>query len=339
MSVEYETFRDGGLKYLLLKLSAKLTSLLADKIDNGQLATELVPGLIKLNPNESVTLNTDGQLVVGGRLGQMPTGTGLFAPNDREPTAVADYSFLITEAKGYAFNSSKSMGVLTGAGITCRSAAANSTQYRVQNTYNNRIICKALEGGLLALNETEAKEGNLAKVLSVQINGADFMPDSSPNNTSTANDIVITVDKTINPNGATTSIRGYAIGTGGYSNIVVGQLASQGGNGASAIIGSQVRNGANFSLVVGTQLYSDQSASAVLGRNHINRKQNAFLAGQGHDTSSGSNGVAAVGVYSDIKSDTAFAVGAGTSHIARKNLFEVKTNGDVYINGTKLNIP
>lgn len=293
-------------------------------------ATDDLAGVVRVDSDNGISLGADGELKVTGRLGQMADGTGIFAPSDRNAN-VANNSFLITEALGYRFNSSKSFGVLTGAGITCRSAAAGATTYRVANNHANRIICKALEGGILALNETEAKAGNIANIVSVLINGSTFIPDSSANPSGTTYDIVITVDKTVNPSSATTSIRGYGCGAGGYSNLAIGQLVTQGTAGASALIGSQITNAANFSLLCGTQLYSDQSASALFGRQHINRKQNCLLAGQGHDTSSGSNGVAAVGKYSNISSNTAFAVGNGTNHTTRMNAFEVTSNSEIIL--------
>jgi hypothetical protein len=51
------------------------------------------------------------------------------------------------------------------------------------------------------------------------------------------------------------------------------------------------------------------------------------LAGTGHNSSSGVAGVAAVGTYSSISSDTAFVVGIGTADNARVNAFVVHTDG------------
>ena len=89
-------------------------------------ATDTTLGTVKLNPSESVTLNADGQLDVGGRLGQMQTGTGIYNPKSISPQAVGDGSFLLTEGSGTSLGS-KSLAVSTGTNVTCRSAAANST--------------------------------------------------------------------------------------------------------------------------------------------------------------------------------------------------------------------
>lgn len=297
----------------------------------GLIATEDDYGMVKVNPDESISLNEQGRLVVGGRLGQFPNG-GVFYPNDSTPTNINPYSFMVSEAKNFSFDATKSLGVVTGTGITCRSASAGATQYRVVNNYANRLICKVLEGGYLALNEEQAIAGNLAKVLSVQINGADYTPDSSPNKTTTANDIVITVDKTVNPSGATTSIRGYAVNSG-FSNLAVGQNVSTGigGSGASAVIGASCRNSVNWSMVNGQGHYNAGSRSALFGTTHINTKQNVLFGGQGHDSSDGANGVSAFGLWSLIDVNTALAVGNGTSHTARSNAFEVTKDGGIVL--------
>lgn len=331
MAIEYETFKDGGLKYLLLKLKAELTTLLNGKTDKTQLATDTEAGLIKLNPNESVTLNASGQLDVGGRLGQMATTTGIFSPKSIVPRNVSNYSFMVTEANGLDFNSAKSFGVITGSNITLKkSAAAGATTYEVANNYANRIVCSALVGGYIALNEDWAKANQCAKVSSVQINGAAYTPDSSAN--SSANNIIITTETSANPTSSTTTIRGYgAFGPNGYSNLAVGQNVSIGasGTGAAAVIGASCRTSGNWSLVVGNGHYNDQSRNAVFGTNNISRKQNSLLAGQGHDSTNGNNCVAAVGKWSSITSGTLFAVGNGTSHTARLNAFEVLSDGIV----------
>ena len=48
-----------------------------------------------------------------------------------------------------------------------------------------------------------------------------------------------------------------------------------------------------------------------------------------------SNGVVEFGKYSNISGDTAMVIGNGTSESNRSNLFEIKTNGDIYVNGVK----
>lgn len=313
-----------------------LTSFVEEKTAQ---ATADTLGTMKLNPSQSIGMDADGHLTVGGRLGQFPTSTGVYAPQTIKPAQVGDGSFLLTEASGTSLGS-KSLAVTTGRNLTCRSAAAGSTQYRVQNTYINRIEAALLRisGGVVALNEADAKLGNFANVVSVKINNADFVPDSTPNNTAQAADIVITVDKTINPSAATTTIRVYPAELN-FSTVHAGQgIGSSNGNGASVIVGQGVcSNSGNANNLVGASIYNQGNGNTVVGRQHISRKNRWFMSGTGHDNTDGKSESGAVfGEWANITSDTAFAIGNGTSHTARSNLFEIKTNGDVYLNGAKV---
>lgn len=310
-------------------------SKLSDKADTTDLpgeATEATTGTVKLNPAESVTLNASGQLNVGGRLGQMSNSTGVYSPKSINPTNVGDGSFLLTEASG-TYLGAKSLAVSTGAGLTCRSAAAGSTVYRVTNTYVNRLSCSLLlvADAVAALNEDDAKAGNFARVVSVQRGGSTYVPDSSPNSTAQADDIVITLDKSINPNAATTSLRVYPAEKS-FSNLFVGQAVG-GNGGASVVVGQRVMSASgNACAIIGADIYNTGNGNGVFGRQHISRKNRSFLAGTGHDTTSArSESVAAVGQWSSIDSSTLFAVGNGTNHTTRKNAFEVTVNGIVLL--------
>lgn len=314
-------------------------NLKVDKTELPSKATDDVLGLVKTNTTQSIGMDADGHLTVGGRLGQMPNTTGIYAPNTIQPTAVGDGSFLITETSGSSMGP-KSLAVVTGRALTCRSAAAGSTQYRVTNTYSNKIECALLRtsGGIIALNENEAKAGKYAKVLSVRINGSDFIPDSSDNQSDPSRDIVITVEKTINPSSTTTSIRLYPAAMN-FSTVHAGQgIGSSNGNGASVIVGQGVSSySGNANNLVGATIYNQGNGNTVVGRQHISRKNRWLIGGTGHDNTNGKaeSGVA-LGEWSNISSDTAFVIGNGTSHTARSNLFEIKTNGDVYVNGVKV---
>lgn len=335
MATNYETFKEGGLKYALLKLAAKLTALLSEKVDATKQATETELGLVKTNPIESVTLNANGQLDVGGRLGQMSNTTGIYSPKTINPAAIGNGSFLLTEASGLKLGN-KSLAVVTGTSLSIKSASAGSTTYLVNNTYENKIICAGLVGGILALNESTAAQ-KYVNITSVTISG--YAP-SDTNYWTATGDITIKTDASINPNSSITSVRPYANMASGFSNLFVGQLAG-GNGGASVVVGQKVNCASgNANAIVGASMYNTGNGNAVFGRQHISRKNRSFLAGTGHDTTNAkSEAVAALGQWSDLKADTAFAIGGGTSHTARANLFEVKTNGDVYINGTKLNVP
>ena len=295
-------------------------------------ATDSALGTVKLNPSESVGVNANGQLDVGGRLGQFSSTTGVYSPKSIDPAMVNNGSLLLTEASGTTLGN-KSLAVSTGANITCRSAAAGATEYRVQNTYVNRLSlsCMLIAEGVLALNENEASQGNFANVVSVTINGSAYTPDSSANNTATANDIVIKTDKTINPNASTTSIRFYPAEKS-FSNLFVGQ-ASGGNGGASVVVGQKVAlYSGNACAIVGADLYNAGNGNAVFGRQHISKKNRWLMCGTGHDNTSGRSESGAVfGEFSKISANTAFAVGNGTSQTERSNLFEITDDGGIVL--------
>lgn len=297
-------------------------------LTTSDLATDTTAGVIKLNPSESVTLNSNGQLDVGGRLGQMSNTTGVYSPKTINPQSVGNGSFLLTEASGLKLGT-KSLAVVTGSGLTVKSAAAGTTTYLVTNSYENKIICAGIVGGILALNEATAAE-NYVNVTGVTIGGY------APNNAkywTAEGDITITTDASINPNSSTTSVRPYCCSTG-FSNFSAGQQSGSDG-GASVVVGQKVKSASgNACAIVGASIYNTGNGNALFGRQHISRKNRSFLAGTGHDTTNGpSECVAAFGQWSDIKSDTSFVIGNGTSSVARSNSFEIDTAGDAFFNG------
>lgn len=339
MAINYETFKDGGLKYVLLKLRDVIDNLLADKVDNTDYATDNAYGLVKTNSAESVSLNANGQLDVGGRLGAFSGTTGIFHSKDREPRRVGDFSFLITDAMGMNLNASRTLALATGNNITLNAShAAGSTEYRMTNNYANRIAASGLVNGYLALNEAAAKANQIIAVTSVTIDGQSFTPDSSPNVSSKP--IVIKTAETVNPDSAVTQLRSFGAVTGGYCSEYIGQQVG-GASGASFVVGQNVMCASgNMNAVVGQNIYNAGNGNALFGRQIISRKNRWFMAGTGHDNTNGaSEAGTALGQWSLISSDTAFVIGNGTNHTTRSNLFEIKTNGDVYVNGTKLNVP
>lgn len=298
-------------------------------------ATETVTGTIKLNPSESVTLNSNGQLDVGGRLGQFTGTTGVFNPKTISPNIVKDGSFLLTEASGTSLGS-KSLAVSTGSGFSLKVAAsAGATSYEVANTYVNRILCANLVGGVLALNEASAATRTV-NVVSVQINGTDFTPDSSANDTT--NNIIITTDESVNPDSdlsAGTNVRMYYDEGAGFSNLFVGQAVG-GKGGASVIVGQRVyAKSGNACALIGADIFNQGNGNAILGRQIISRKNRWFMSGTGHDNTNGrSEAGVALGQWSNITSNTVVAVGNGTSHVARSNQFEILADGRVKASGT-----
>lgn len=304
-------------------------------------ATDTVSGTVKTNPSQSITLNENGQLQVGGRLGQFPNG-GVFYPTTIEPSDVGASSFLMTDgAKGLKV-SGRNFGIFAGANLTCKSAVAGSTQYRLSNTQQNRFACFAGKGGRLALNQNDASTNGTALITDISFaNGNPISAYFGP--TESNNDIIITVDKTVNPNSATTALRIYGTST---SNDVIAVGQGVGASGGKAIsLGQSCFAGGNQCIAFGNSSISIGNNSVAFGHTHLVNKQFCFAAGQGHDFTNGSNGAAAVGIASEILSDTSFAVGngtfSGTGNIIRSNAFEVTNDGGIVLkspNGNKWKI-
>lgn len=312
-----------GLSHFLDKIKTYISSVLP-----GQ-ATDTDLGLVKLNPNESITLNSDNQLQVGGRLGQFPNG-GLFYPTTANPFKVGNYSLLMTDAVGIGA-SNRDFIIAGGNNVTLRgSHAAGSTVYRVSNSYANRIGLNACKNGFATLTETTAPQYTVP-ILSIKFaNGNDISAYSGP--TESDNDIIITTDGSANPDSAATTIRCY--GYWATTDIVsVGQCNGS-NNGKCLQVGMLCRNEGNQTIQVGNAIYSSGANSAQFGRQHINKKTDSLLAGYGHDNSNGRQGSSALGLWSDIQSNTMFAVGNGTSDTARSNAFEVLADGRVKASGT-----
>lgn len=300
-------------------------------------ATESVTGTVKLNPSESVSLNLDGQLDVGGRLGAFPGTTGIFHSKDREPRQVNDFSFLITDAKGMNLAAPRDFALVTGVNLTLtKSHAAGSTTYTVANTYANRIACAVLaNGGYLSQSEAYSKENQIVAVTSVTIDGVAYTPDSSANDSTKP--ITITVETTANPTSAVTTLRVFGGVMGGFCAEYIGQCVG-GSVGDSLVIGQRVYSSGNVNAIVSADTYNTGNGNSLFGRLHISRKNRWFMAGSGHDNTNGrSEAGTAVGQYSLIDSNTLFAVGNGTSHTERKNAFEVVPDGIVLLspNGTR----
>lgn len=287
-------------------------------------ATDNAYGIVKTNSSQNITLNANGQLEVGGRIGQFEGTTGLFAPNDREPRMVGNYCLMITDVKGAQMTNSRSFAVMSGLSITLKTAAAaGATEYRVSNTYANRLKCKICEGGFAAKDEATSGAEQVIPVVSVTIGGEPYTVSSAPDDST--QDIIITTESTLNPDEAITGIR--AVGTmGAYSTAHIGNGIASIGGGRCLLLGSGItKDGAgNECGVVAQDTYVLSNGSGIFGRWHIVNKNRAFIAGQGHDTTNArQDGVAAIGSYSLLEGKHVFAVGLGASHTARKNVFEV----------------
>ena len=296
-------------------------------------ATDSVAGLVKTDATKSISLNADGQLVVGGRIGQFPGTTGLFAPDDRQPREVLDYSLLITDALGMKIGN-RAFADVSGVGITVRSAAPGTTVYYAENTYNNRIIAKTCENGFISKDEATSKVEMTIPVVSVLINGQTFTPDSSPDDTN--NPIEITLESSANPDTTITQLRMFGQMLS-YATAHIGNGVHSEGGGRCLLVGGALSKygSSNDNCMVGMQMYSSGNGNAIFGRNHIAIKNRSLLAGTGHDTTNARGEAAsAVGEYSLLDGNTLFAVGNGTNATNRSNAFEVniKNGGTAKVN-------
>ena len=327
-----------GFSTVIAWMKEKLSGL----VKKTDVATDTDYGILKTNTAKSISLNSDGQLEVGGRMGQFPTTTGLYAPNNREPRAVGDYSFLITDAMGMDMTANRAFALVTGLGVTCKSGAKGTTEYHFTNNYNNRINCKMAENGYASIDEATSKVEQIVPVLSVTIDGQPFTPDSSPNSSS---DIIITTAETLNPDAAikNASIRLFGKITS-YATAHIGNGIASWGGGRNLMLGGGLskEGSGNDNCIVANAAYVNGNGNGVFGRFHIVRKNRGFFAGQGHDsTNATGEGVSALCNYSYIDDKTLLAVGNGTSHVDRLNAFEVLKDGGIVLrspNGSRYKI-
>lgn len=315
--------------------------LLADKVDTDSYATDSAYGIVKTNSAQSVTLNADGQLEVGGRLGQYPNG-GVFYPTAIEPTGVGGSSFLMTDgAKGLNLGS-RQFAILAGANMTVKSAAAGSTVYRATNSQANRVTCFAAQNGFAAIDQADAAANGAAHIESIVFANGDpisfYFGQTEANN-----DIIITLSRSVNPSAVTTKLRMYGNST---SNDVIAVGQGTGAKGGKALsLGQSCFCGGNQNMALGNGAIVTANNSVALGHTHLVNQQFCFAAGQGHDFTNAGNGASAVGIASVLGADTAFAVGNGTfnanGNIVRSNAFEVTSDGGIVLkspNGTRWKI-
>lgn len=287
-------------------------------------ATDEEFGEVKLNSAAGITLDSEGRLSVGGMLGSYPDG-GAYYPADIAPSEVGSSALLMTDgAKGLSLGV-RSFAILAGCAITCRSAAAGATQYRIVNNYANRFICRALQGGRLALNQTDATENGTARIVSIRFaNGNDISVSFDGQDSN--NDIIITVNRTVNPDSSVTSLRGYGTSTSNDVLLIGQGVGASGGKAIS--LGQSTYVGAHQAVAVGNSVHVTGTNSAGFGHTMLINKQFCFGAGRGHDFTNAQNGVTAVGTWSRISSTTRFVVGDGSDNTSRSNVFEVVRSAD-----------
>lgn len=149
---------------------------------------------------------------------------------------------------------------------------------------------------------------------------------------------VLTFENSLNPTAAVTSIRYVNKNTGMHSfmsaygtneaqaSLLEGLgIYNSGSN--SLVAGRYIQNTGSTSIIAGQSLNNSGAVSAIFGYYNKNTVLGTFMAGKWHDSTNGSNHVAAVGCASLISSDSAFVVGNGTDASTRSNAFEVHTDG------------
>ena len=306
----------------------------ADKTELPSEATDLALGLVKTNPSKNIDLNADGQLEVGGRLGQFssqeePNG-GLYYPLTIQPELVKKNCLLISEATGLTVGSSRIFALFAGASVTLKkTAVAGATTFEVSNTFANRFTCAACRGGYATIDEASAGT-IMVKVTSVHTANnpnTQLVPYSGA--TESNNNIIITTDAPLSTTDSITKLRLYGSMT--YdSSVHIGQGVGTGGvsgKGKLLQLGQSQCSLEGNSILIGNGIYNTKNRVIIVGASHINNVQGACLTGEGQDTTNGAFvGVTAHGKYSDIGATTAFAIGNGTSNTARSNLFEVADN-------------
>ena len=323
-------------------LSEALTPLatkseLEDYVQFTDYADDEYYGLMKTNSARSIYLDENGNLQVGGRLGQYPNG-GVYYPDTIEPREVLSSSFLMTDgAKGLRM-SSRQFGILAGANLTCKSAEAGATQYHISNTQGNRFACFAGAEGYLAIDQNDAMTNGTAIITDISFANGDpisaYFGTVEPNN-----DIIITVDRTVNPDASTTKLRIYGMAKSG-DVINIGQGCGV-THGKALALGQSCRCSGNQTIAFGNSSIVTANNSVSFGHTNIVNKQFCFCAGQGHDFTPASNGAGAVGIASDLHNDTAFAVGNGVfnanGNIERSNALEVLKDGGLIVPSTSGN--
>lgn len=309
----------------------ELNTTLANYVTNDTEATDEELGLLKLNTAKNIYLNEEGQLEVGGRLGQFPNG-GVYYPDTIEPTEVKSSTFMMTDGAKNLSSEGRTFAIMAGANLTCKNTPAGSTQYQLTNSQTNRFACFAGKEGRLALSQADAMENGTALITDISFaNGDPISAYYGP--TESTNNIIITVDRTVNPEAPTKALRIYGK-TLSNDIIKVGQGCGV-DHGKALALGQSCFIGGNQCLALGNAVIVLANNSVGFGHTHLINQQFCFAVGQGHDFTNASNGVSAVGICTDLHNDTAFAVGNGifnnNGNITRSNAFEVLTDGSIVL--------
>lgn len=290
-------------------------------------ATEVLSGTVKLNPSANIDLDEDGKLVIGGRLGQTELG-GLYYPLTSIPVRANANSLLLSEAVGLTI-SSRSLSIAGGNNVTLKvTAQAGATTYEISNTQNNRFICACWADGRLATSQDGASEKTVA-ITSVKFaNGNNVIPYFGA--TEADNNIIVTVEETLNPDSTLSAVRGYGRWTN-TDTLSVGQGNSS-TSGKTLLVGMSLFSNPgsqNQVAMIGNRVYTTKGSCILVGADIINASQFAAIFGEGHNSTGGPSAISLLGRYTKVSNNTLMAVGNGTNDSTRSNAFEVKTDGRV----------
>lgn len=296
------------------------------------IATDSQLGLIKTDSTKFIETDSDGKLIIGGRLGQfsseeMPNG-GLYYPLSIQPEVVWKNSFLITEGTLVSTRSSRIFALAAGTNVTLKTAAAaGATRFEVSNTFANRFSCAIARNGYATIQEGTAGT-IMVHVTNVYLAND---PDKTPlvpysGATESGNNIIIETDAPLSDTDTVTRLRLYGTMTFD-SSFHCGQGNGTGGvtgKGKILQLGQNILSLEGNSIFVGNGIFNNKNRVCIVGANHINYVQGACLTGEGHDTTNGTFvGLAEHGKYSITNANTAFAIGNGTNNTTRSNLFEI----------------
>ena len=128
--------------------------------------------------------------------------------------------------------------------------------------------------------------------------------------------------------GSTNTVTGKTGFVAGASNTVSGE--------SSSAFGLMNDVSGKYSNAFGQQNVVTGNYSNAQGYNQKNKGHFASTFGHSTEVYEGSYNQAAFGTYNKASSDSLFMIGVGTSDTARKNAFEVKSNGTVMIGNAPL---
>lgn len=311
----------------------ELNVILDSLVTKTDYATDETAGIIKIDPEKNITVDENGVLNIGGRLGQTELG-GLYYPLTIEPETVAGNSFLLTEGTKVSANTNRILALAGGVNVNLKAGKeAGSTKFEISNTFNNRFICAMVRNGYATINLSTA--GDLMVHVTAVYLAND--PDKTPlvpysGATESRNNIIIETDAPLSETESITAIRLYGAMTFD-SCLHIGQGNGTGGvtgKGKLLQVGQSILALEGNNALIGNSIFTNTNRNIIVGAYHINTLIGACLTGTGHDTSNGSkNGITAHGEYSEIGEKTVFALGNGTNNTTRSNIFEITDDDGV----------